>query len=441
MGVLAISFVAPLRRHAWELFYRVHVLLAGTLAIIITLHGGFYAWCGIGLWVFDLFLRYLIVRHRNPRSAKSRVLPADTTKIIIETDSKFSFRAGQYIFLCVPELSIFEWHPFSISSAPAQAAVENKIELHVRALGSWTQSLRKLAAEKGQDKQFKVLCEGPYGEPQINIEGGDYTHFLLISGGIGVTPMQSVCNQLLDEHKRGRPMDLVQFIWTCRDQGFPDFADDAGLTALAAPPPPPSPLRRTRAPRNLHDRYAISLPDTVGDTQPRQSDLEEGGGEWSCWAPRWISPSNDNENEHPAVVVETREITLDANSNCIPLWFQPSNLLPRTEPQCVVRSSKHQNNCPASRNFDILRTGFYLTGRPSPTVEGATSHGTFHSGRPDLPMTFATMAAAATKKGQSRVAVMTCGPSRLVKAVTRQCMISSVPGAVQFDCHVETFEL
>ena len=45
-----------------------------------------------------------------------------------------------------------------------------------------------------------------------------YKLVLLISGGIGITPMQSVCNQLIDEHERGRPLDLIWFTWTCRDQ-------------------------------------------------------------------------------------------------------------------------------------------------------------------------------------------------------------------------------
>ena len=53
--------------------------------------------------------------------------------------------------------------------------------------------------------------EGPCGEPKIDVEGGDYAHFLLISGGIGITPLQSVANQLLDEKRRGRKVRVSVF--------------------------------------------------------------------------------------------------------------------------------------------------------------------------------------------------------------------------------------
>jgi ferredoxin-NADP reductase len=89
----------------------------------------------------------------------------------------------------------------------------------VRALGDWTRRLLVLA---GQKSEVAIYFEGPGGEPQINVEGGKYTHFLLLSGGIGITPMQSMCNQLMDEHARGRPLDLCWFVWSCRDRAMVD---------------------------------------------------------------------------------------------------------------------------------------------------------------------------------------------------------------------------
>jgi ferredoxin-NADP reductase len=43
------------------------------------------------------------------------------------------------------------------------------------------------------------------------MEGSTYTHFLLISGGIGITPLQAATNQLIEEHQRGRPLDLCWY--------------------------------------------------------------------------------------------------------------------------------------------------------------------------------------------------------------------------------------
>ena len=36
-------------------------------------------------------------------------------------------------------------------------------------------------------------------------------------GGIGITPMQSICNQLLHEETQGRPIKKIIFIWSIRD--------------------------------------------------------------------------------------------------------------------------------------------------------------------------------------------------------------------------------
>ena len=47
-----------------------------------------------------------------------------------------------------------------------------------------------MAAKHGKPMQVKAYLEGCYGEPGVNVEGNTYDHFLLISGGIGITPMQ-----------------------------------------------------------------------------------------------------------------------------------------------------------------------------------------------------------------------------------------------------------
>ncbi|RZC52736.1 hypothetical protein C5167_021161 [Papaver somniferum] len=46
----------------------------------------------------------------------------------------FKYRSGQYVFLKCPDISPFEWHPFSLTSAPA----DDHLSVHIRALGDWT---------------------------------------------------------------------------------------------------------------------------------------------------------------------------------------------------------------------------------------------------------------------------------------------------------------
>ena len=143
---------------------------------------------------------------------------------------------------------MFQWHPFSMSSAPFEA----DCMLHIRVLGNWTKSLYvgalwgggwrwrwrivkvtcalnarthrvtcalnarthpgryDMIAKNGGPMKVKAYIEGPYGEPSVNVEDLTYQNFLLISGGIGITPVQSIANELLEQFSRGRPINKVR---------------------------------------------------------------------------------------------------------------------------------------------------------------------------------------------------------------------------------------
>lgn len=46
----------------------------------------------------------------------------------------FKYKAGQWLFINVPEVSQFQWHPFTISSAPD----DPYISVHIRQVGDFT---------------------------------------------------------------------------------------------------------------------------------------------------------------------------------------------------------------------------------------------------------------------------------------------------------------
>ena len=100
-----------------------------------------------------------------------------------------------------------------------------------------------------------MTTDGAYGSPGIDIDGGRYKSFLLVSGGIGITPMQAktrgrflqhcllerlwtvffahtplalslcsqaICNDLRRQHARGRPLTKLRFVWVVRDREMVD---------------------------------------------------------------------------------------------------------------------------------------------------------------------------------------------------------------------------
>ncbi len=72
---------------------------------------------------------------------------------------------GQYYFVNFPALSLTEWHPFSVSSGPR----EERVELHIRALGDHTRKIVDLAKERaGTNKKTWICIDGPYGNQTFN---------------------------------------------------------------------------------------------------------------------------------------------------------------------------------------------------------------------------------------------------------------------------------
>lgn len=62
----------------------------------------------------------------------------------------FKMNTGQYAVICIPELAIYEWHSFTLTSAPE----DDYFSMHIRCVGDWTNSLaERLCCEwdsKGQ---------------------------------------------------------------------------------------------------------------------------------------------------------------------------------------------------------------------------------------------------------------------------------------------------
>lgn len=145
------------------------------------------------------------------------------------------YKSGQYLFLCVPEVSQFQWHPFTISSSPQDPF----ISVHIRQVGDWTEALGvrlgivpKLSGDwPEKDDAAKALnhctilpairVDGPFGTPAEDIIENRIA--IICGAGIGVTPWASV---LKDIYHRKRNMAGVkeirlvrlEFIWICKDQ-------------------------------------------------------------------------------------------------------------------------------------------------------------------------------------------------------------------------------
>ncbi|KAI1464234.1 putative FAD binding protein [Daldinia caldariorum] len=208
--------------------------------------GIFWEHCiGYQGWRWELFAGffYLVERlYREVRAKRTtkitRVVrhPYDVVEIQFEKPS-FKYKAGQWLFLQVPSVSNFQWHPFTITSCP----YDPYVSVHVRQVGDFTRALGdavgagaaqsklyegvdpmgmyEVALQNGQ--QMPVLrIDGPYGAPAEDVFENEIA--VLIGTGIGVTPWASILKNIW--HLRNSPnpprrLRRVEFVWVCKDTG------------------------------------------------------------------------------------------------------------------------------------------------------------------------------------------------------------------------------
>jgi len=341
MGTLVFMSFPPIRRRFWDFWLRVHWVLFIVAGVAGMIHGASGIAVGLGMWFADILVRYIFMAClKYPQKVEATSLPGNLVMIkFLKGD--FQYKAGQYIFLCVPELSLFEWHPFSLSSSPHEAYVTC-----IRVLGDWTKRLHALVSES-QSPNLNIRIEGPFGTPSVDLSSETYKCILLISGGIGVTPMRSICNDLMYQHKvKGRMLKKVWFVWTLRDLQM--------LTDV------------------LH-----------------------------C---------NDEEKENQQA------------DTCV---FLTKN----------SEASESLDSASAA-SPEVLFADFYI----SPAPQNEIRQKNVKTGRPNFSEIFEKMAGVARATGESKVAVLVCGPMPMVNDISR-ISIQKSTAQVQFHAHSEVFQL
>lgn len=206
LGLQPILY-AVIKPYFFEVFYFLHLAVYFVMVYYAVEHGAPFVLYSVIVFAVDLAIRFLLSSYRVQATIESK--PGDVIEMSFTKNMKF--RAGQYVFLMIPKLGVYEWHPFTVSSAPHA----EKMTLHIKALGDWTRKLAALA-ENGP-AEVVAFVEGPYGLPAVNLEDETYQVVVLVSGAIGVTPHTSVASHLVEMHARGRPLKKLVHVWALRD--------------------------------------------------------------------------------------------------------------------------------------------------------------------------------------------------------------------------------
>ncbi len=91
-----------------------------------------WLYVGVSICVFLLERTLRFVRSlRKHQIVKYHQHPSDVLEIMIENSqskNKINYRAGQFVFLNVSEVSMLEWHPFTVTSSPSDKYLTGKFE-------------------------------------------------------------------------------------------------------------------------------------------------------------------------------------------------------------------------------------------------------------------------------------------------------------------------
>lgn len=236
--LITTSAVEMIRRSQFEMFWFTHHLFLVFFGALL-LHGSF---CfikvddpndicagGATFWKYWIASAFCYLLDRIYRIFRGRLTtyickvishPSDVVEIQMRKPS-FSCKAGQYIFICCPEVAPFEWHPFTLTNSP----YEDFVSIHMRVAGDWT---RKMADRLGCGPDQKEMCcetlpfvmiDGPYGS--ASEDAFEYEAAILVGAGIGVTPFASILKTIwyrMQSSYGEERLKSVYFIWICRDK-------------------------------------------------------------------------------------------------------------------------------------------------------------------------------------------------------------------------------
>ncbi|PIA59476.1 hypothetical protein AQUCO_00400393v1 [Aquilegia coerulea] len=242
-------------------FWYAHHLLAFAYLLLV-LHGYYLIfdkpWHQKTTWMYIMvpIILYSLERahtslygsHYNVDVIKAVIYKGNVLALYMTKPPGFKYMSGMYLFIKCPNISPYEWHPFSITSAPG----DDYLSVHIRTLGDWTTELRNRFQEvceappsqpkqgrlarietsgmkdfqKAQASFPRVLIKGPYGAPAQSYN--KYDILLLIGLGIGATPFISILKDLLNHIKpnymiskddKAKGPGRAYFYWVTREQG------------------------------------------------------------------------------------------------------------------------------------------------------------------------------------------------------------------------------
>lgn len=254
MSLLALP---SLRKKNFELFYYFHKFYYAVF-VLIGIHGmlrlvvvqTYWAFIAVPafFYIIEIFIRIWRFFKYKTKIVSIKFLESGVVELVMQKPKEFNFLPGHYARIQIPEISAFQWHPFTIASAPEQ---ENLI-FYISPVGWWTREVEKIGRlsnpverkydcniekkkvrpKKSSDSSPKspkeiheimknpyCRIDGPFGAPAQEYK--NYGYLIFIASGIGATPFSSILFDFLHKlnslnEDKSLPYVQVDFYWVIR---------------------------------------------------------------------------------------------------------------------------------------------------------------------------------------------------------------------------------
>lgn len=198
----ALSTLPPIRRLSYELFVLQHLVSAGAFLYLTIRHVGrnnrLLVLASIGVFGLDWAARTTALVLRNVSRdgrwvgfAAELSAVDDSVTILTVSGVRFTWTAGQHVFVWLPRLPFQTPHPFTMMALPSSSGT---LRLAMRTKTGFTKQMSRRAAD--QDRQLRVFLGGPFG---TSLPWEDYDNVILLSSSTGTSYSLSVLGTLTSQ--------------------------------------------------------------------------------------------------------------------------------------------------------------------------------------------------------------------------------------------------
>ncbi|KAI8983074.1 hypothetical protein BDB01DRAFT_792311 [Pilobolus umbonatus] len=223
--LIVIGSAFPVRKYCYEFFLGSH-LMAVVFIGVIAVHTPYamrYFIAGLICYLLNLIAVWLVKSY--VAQGRCEILPEGCTRITLRLTSPMAnHHIGQYVYLCIPAVSPFQWHPFTITNVAAQPGNtldRHLVQVYACVRGNYTKSLYH-KVESSQE--LCVFVSGPFGSNSIDPHHilNTYSTIVIAAGGSGITFAMRLMRELSESvaYTSKKPLICkdIYFVWSVHHQ-------------------------------------------------------------------------------------------------------------------------------------------------------------------------------------------------------------------------------